>query len=122
AALRWSSDNARILLGVKEQSDDPAFGRDTTQDANVDVWHWRDPEPQSVQLVRLQQERRSTYPAVFHVASRSVRALGDSAMRTVTPTRALDAGIGRLDAPYRGEVAWGGSRADYYRVNTVTGE
>jgi hypothetical protein len=43
-------------------------------------------------------------------------------MRTVTTGRALDLGVGRLDAPYRGEVAWGGSRADYYRVNTVTGE
>src|SRR6185436_8908785 len=29
---------------------------------------------------------------------------------------------GRLDKPYRGELAWGGSRADYYRVNTETAE
>ncbi len=48
--------------------------------------------------------------------------LADSAMRTVTATPNMQWGIGRLDKPYRGEVAWGGSRADYYRVNLGTGE
>jgi len=120
AALRWNSDGSRIQLGVKEQGEAPASG-DSAQQANVDVWHWKDPEPQSVQLVRAQQERRSTYPAVFHVSEGALRVLGDSAMRTVTATRDLSAGVGRLDAPYRGEVAWGGSRADYYRVTTADG-
>ena len=31
--------------------------------ANVDVWHWKDTKPQSVQIVRFAQERRATLPA-----------------------------------------------------------
>jgi len=119
-APRWSADGTRLFVGVKQQeaeteaSDDPK--------ANVDVWHWKDTEAQSVQMVRINQLRRATLPAVLHVAPRKFVQLGDDDMRTVQPTRNGRWGIGRLDAPYRGEVAWGGARADYYRVNIATGE
>ncbi len=121
APLRWGSDGRRIWLGVKAQSDAVAPA-DSSERANVDVWHWQDPEPQSVQVVRAAQERRSTVPAVAEIASAAVRVLGDSALRTATPTSDLATAIGRLDAPYRGEIAWGGSRADYYRIRTASGE
>ncbi len=120
APLRWSPDGASILLGMKVQeteakkSDDPV--------ANVDVWHWKDPEPQSVQIVRLAQERRATLPARFTPSTGVLRVLGDDVMRSVQPTTNQKWGIGRIDTSYRGEVAWGGSRADYYRVNLATGE
>ena len=120
-APRWGSDGRRLWLGVKAQ-EAAAPAADSADRANVDVWHWRDPEPQSVQLVRAAQERRSTLPAVADLASGAVRVLGDSAMRTLTPTHDLATAIGRLDAPYRGEVAWGGSRADVYRIRTASGE
>jgi dipeptidyl aminopeptidase/acylaminoacyl peptidase len=119
-APRWSEDGTRLFFGVKgqeaelEASDDPK--------ANVDVWHWKDTEAQSVQMVRINQLRRATLPAVLHVATRKFVQLGDDDMRTVQPTLNGRWGIGRLDAPYRGEVAWGGARADYYRVNIATGE
>ena len=120
AAPRWSRDGSRIFLGVKEQEKAPPKSEEPQ--ANVDVWHWKDLEPQSVQMIRIQQERRATYPAVLLVASNRFLQLGDSAMRSVVPAGDGSVGIGRLDLPYRGEVAWGGSRADYYRVNTSTGE
>ena len=120
AAPRWSRDGSRLFVGVKEQEPDPDRG-DEPQ-ANVDVWHWKDPEPQSVQMVRLQQERRSTYPAVITLSTKKLVQLGDREMRSVQATANGKWGIGRLDTPYRGEVAWGGSRADYYRVSTATGE
>lgn len=120
ASLRWSPDGTSLMLGVKEQEDAPKKSDDAV--ANVDVWHWRDAEPQSVQIVRLAQERRSTYPARFTVAGSALRVLGDSVMRSVQPTVNQQWGIGRIDTSYRGEVAWGGSRGDYYRVNMITGE
>jgi dienelactone hydrolase len=120
AAPRWSPDASRIFIGIKAQEAEPEAGGDAR--ANVDVWHWKDTEPQSVQMVRIQQLRRATVPAVLHLASRTFVQLGDEDMRTVQPTANGKWGIGRLDAPYRGEVAWGGSRADYYRVNIATGE
>jgi dipeptidyl aminopeptidase/acylaminoacyl peptidase len=120
SAPRWSDDASRLFLGVKQQEADPEAGDDPK--ANVDVWHWKDAEPQSVQIVRINQLRRATWPAVLHLASMKFLQLGDDSMRTVQPTRNGRWGIGRLDAPYRGEVAWGGTRADYYRVNLATGE
>src|SRR5206468_2540970 len=120
SAPRWSRDGSRLFVGIKEQSDDPKAS--TEPQANVDVWHWKDPEVQSVQIVRLAQETRSTYPAVFTVATNKLLRLGDDVMRAAQPTANPKWAIGRIDTTYRGEVAWGGSHADYYRVNTETGD
>jgi dipeptidyl aminopeptidase/acylaminoacyl peptidase len=120
APLRWTPDGTRVFLGIKEQETEPAESREPK--ADVDVWHWKDTEPQSVQMVRIQQLRRATYPAALLLASKKFMRLGDEDMRTVQPTADGKWGIGRLDAPYRGEVAWGGTRADYYRVNIATGQ
>jgi len=59
---------------------------------------------------------------VFDLTSQKLVRIADDAMRTVTPTADARWAIGRVDTTYRGEVAWGGSRGDYYRVNTATGE
>ncbi len=120
AAPRFNKDGTKLFLGIKEQETEPA--RSDEPQANVDVWHYLDPEPQSQQIVRLAQERRSTYQAVLQVPRMKVLRLADSSMRTVQATANGKWGIGRLDKPYRLEVSWGGSRADYYRVNLETGE
>ena len=123
AALRWTRDGSRIYVGLKDQEPDPgtpAAGAEPK--ANVDVWHWKDNEVQSVQIVRLAQERRATLPAVFDVARDKLVRIADSVMHNVTPTPDPKWAIGRIDTTYRTEVQWGGSKADYYRVNTETGE
>jgi dienelactone hydrolase len=120
SAPRFSKDASRIFVGIKEQEAEPQ--RSDEPQANVDVWHYRDTEAQSVQMVRLQQERRATYNSVLTIATNKLTRLADSAMSGVTATANAKWGIGRLDQPYRGEVAWGGARADYYRVNLTTGE
>ena len=118
--LRWTRDGSRIYVGLKEQEAE----RPTTTEpqANVDVWHWKDTEVQSVQMIRLTQERRATLPAVFHVASSKLVRVSDDVMRNVTPTADPRWAIGRVDTTYRTEVQWGGSKSDYYRVSTETGD
>jgi dipeptidyl aminopeptidase/acylaminoacyl peptidase len=120
AVPRWSKDGSRLFLGVKEQ--EPEIAAADSTKANVDIWHWKDPEPQSVQVVRLQQERRSTYPAAFFLSTKNVVVFGDSAMRTATTTADGKWAVGRNDKAYRGTVEWGGGRADLYRINVETGE
>ena len=120
ATLRWNDTGTRILFGVKEQASTPEESSEPR--ANVDVWHWRDTAPQSVQIVRLNQDRRATLAAVFDVASGAARQIADETMRAITPTDDLTWAVGRNDEAYRGEIAWGGSRADVYRVNLATGE
>jgi len=117
---RFTRDASRLVFGIKDQEVEPAPS-DEPQ-ANVDIWHYKDPEPQSQQVVRLAQERRSTHAAAFMLASNKFVRLADSSMRTVTPTANGRWGIGRLDAPYRLEVSWGGTKSDFYRVHMETGE
>jgi dipeptidyl aminopeptidase/acylaminoacyl peptidase len=118
-APRWSKDGSRILVGVKEQEAEvPAAD---SNKANVDIWHWKDQTAQSVQIIQLQQLRRATLPAVVLLASNKLVKLGDDNARNVTPAANFSVAIARNDSAYRGEVAWGGSRADIYKVDVATG-
>ncbi len=116
---RWTRDGAKIYVGLKEQEPDPTAAPPMTEPkANVDVWHWKDAEVQSVQMIRLSQERRTTLPAVFNVSSGKLVPIADDVMRNVTPTPDPKWAIGRVDTTYRTEVQWGGTKSDYFRVNT----
>ena len=119
ATPRWSDDGSRVLVGIKQQ--EAALPKSEEPQADVDVWHWKDAEVQSVQMVRIQQERRATFASSVLVPSGKFVQLADSAMPTVQMADDGSWGVGRNDTTYRGEVAWGGSHADYYRVNTATG-
>ena len=77
--------------------------------------------PQSVQIVQIAQTRRATYPAVVSVDTGKFVRLGDEMMRTVTNAANNNVGIGRSDTAYRGEIAWGATRADLFKVDLNTG-
>jgi len=117
---RWSKDRSRLFLGVKEQREKPPESDEP--EADVDVWHWADEQVQSVQKVRANRDRRSTYASVLLLDGMEFLKLADEDMPRVSFTEDGRWGIGRLDAPYRHEITWGGSRADYYRIDTATGE
>jgi dipeptidyl aminopeptidase/acylaminoacyl peptidase len=122
STIRFSKDGSRLLVGVKEQeAAKPAPPAGEAQ-ANVDVWHWRDEQPQSVQVVQINQARRQTFASVIDLSSGTFKRIADDDMPTVTPTDDLQWAVGRLDKPYRGTVEWGASKADYYRINLTTGE
>ncbi len=119
-APRWSKDGARVLVGLKEQ--DAEKPPSTDPQANVDVYHWKDDDPQSVQIVQLAQLRRATKAALLDVAAGTLRQIADDDMKTITPTDDLTWAIGRIESPYAGQIEWGATRADFYRVNLADGE
>ena len=119
-APRWSTDGERLLVGLKEQDEEKPEATDPQ--ANVDVWHWKDDEPQSVQIVQLPQARRATKAAILDIAAAALRQVADDDLTAVTPTDDLKWAIGRVETPYDGQVDWGGSKSDIYRVNLTTGE
>lgn len=121
--IRWARDGSRVFVGLKPQEPDPSAATpDGEPKANVDVWHWKDAEVQSVQMIRLAQERRATLPASFDLASGKLVRLADDVMRAVTPLPDPRWALGRVDTTYRTEVQWGGNKADLYRVSTETGD
>ncbi|MEP6764864.1 MAG: hypothetical protein ABJB66_11160, partial [Gemmatimonadaceae bacterium] len=123
SAPRFTRDASSIVFGIKDQeAETPVAAPGAEPQANVDIWHYKDPEPQSQQIVRIAQERRSTQSAEFILASNKFVRLADSSMRNVSVSPNGKWGVGRLDAPYRLEVSWGGTKSDFYRIDMATGE
>ncbi len=122
AGLSWSDDRRRVFFGIKEQVptlDSPR--KSTDEAANVDVWNTNDPEVQSLQMVRADQDRNFTFRAAFDVAAGKFIKLADETMREldVAETGGWAVGLDRR-AYLRDEKVL--PAGDYYRVNTSTGE
>ncbi|HUF49766.1 MAG TPA: prolyl oligopeptidase family serine peptidase [Longimicrobiales bacterium] len=119
-ALTWSSDLARVFVGLKEQS--PKIKKDENADpeSDVDIWHYADDRLQSVQMIRATADRNRTYTAAFELETRRLVRLADAAMMTVQLTRDGRWGIGRDERGYVHD--WKPQLADYYRVDARTGE
>ena len=117
--ITWSKDLSKLFLGVRQQRDKPKKGDDPR--ANVDVWHYQDEIAQSVQIVRAPRNRQATLQSVFHLDSAKFIKMANPDMPTVTISEDGKWGVARLDQPYRAAVNWGGSPADYYRIDTSNG-
>ncbi len=122
--ISWSPDHSRIFVGLKAQEARPPVRRDSTVAeepvANVDVWHWKDPYIQSVQMARAARDRNRTYVASVLLDEKRVVPLADTLMQTVQITKDGRWGIGQDDHSYIDD--WKPQLADYYRVSTGTGE
>jgi len=119
AGLSFSEDVSRVFFGIKAQEEE--FKEDEDHPvANVDIFHWNDDRIQTVQEARANRDRNFTYRAVYNISDDRFVQLSDSGMRNIALTRDGNWGIGNNDRPYISD--WEESRADYYRVNTRTGE
>ena len=120
AAPRWARDGSRLFVGIKPQAD--LVVESTEPKANLDIWHWKDVDLQSEQILRVAQARRATYAAVFDTTSKSFVRLTDNALEAITPTADGRLAIARDPGPYDHDFSEGQpNRADYYRVDTTTG-
>ncbi len=121
--LQWSPDHSRIFVGLKEQEASPPR-RDSTMAVepvgNVDVWHWKDPYIQPMQMVRAQQDRNRTFSAAVLLAQKKVVPLADARMDRMQITRDGGWAIGQDDKEYVDD--WKPQLADFYRVSTANGE
>ena len=122
--LSWSPDHDKVFVGLKPQEARPAVRRDSTAVVepvgNVDVWHWKDPYIQPVQMVRAQQDRNRTFTASVLLAQKKVVPLADARMDRVQITKDGRWGIGQDDKTYVDD--WKPQLSDIYRVSTTTGE
>ena len=122
--LSWSPDHSKIFVGLKEQEARPQPPRDSTAVVepvgNVDVWHWKDPYIQSVQMVRAQQDRNRTFTAAVLLAQKKVVPLADARMDRVQVTKDGNWAVGQDDKEYVDD--WKPQLSDFYRVNANTGE
>ncbi len=122
AGLAWSDDGKRVFFGIKEQVPTPDTSRKSTDEtANVDVWNTGDPEVQSLQMVRADQDRNFTFRSAFDVAAGRFVKLADETMRELDVAEDGGWAVGLDRRAYlRDETVL--PAGDYYRVNTSTGE
>ena len=122
ASVSWSEDGARVFLGATPQkpATDTATVVSSDSTTDVDVWNTADRYIQSVQMGRASRDRNVTYPQAFDVARGTFVALGDSTLSTLEVSTDGRWAVGRDDRAYISD--WKPSRADFYRVNTATGE
>ncbi|MEP6833731.1 MAG: prolyl oligopeptidase family serine peptidase [Gemmatimonas sp.] len=118
-APRWSKDGSQLFVGIKEQEAEIAAA-DSIK-ANVDIWHWKDSDTQASQMIRLAQDRRSTYSGVLLLSPVKFVRLADTSMKSVATTPGGKWGVGRDDAAYRNDPMNTQNRTDYYRVNLADG-
>jgi peroxiredoxin/dienelactone hydrolase len=89
----------------------------------LDLWNWRDGQLQTVQQKRGQSERNPQWTAVYHRTQKRLLVLGDDRLRSLRPIgpdgRMLLGSDGR---DYEQEVTWDGRYADYWLVDSQTGQ
>jgi len=88
--------------------------------ADVNIWHWADDRIQAQQQRQLNQDRNRTYVAAIRLDQARLVHLADDVMRDVQISRDGRWGVGRDDRDYVSD--WEPRIADYYRVDTRTGE
>ena len=117
-SLIWSEDLSRVFCGIKEQEKKPEKSKEELP--NVDIWHWKDEQIQSVQARRFEYDVNFTYMSVFLLKEKKFLQLADKNMRTITLSRDGKWGVGRDAMPYLSDVET--QQSDYYVVDTSTGE
>jgi dipeptidyl aminopeptidase/acylaminoacyl peptidase len=122
AGLAWSDDGKRVFFGMKEQVASPDTTRKTTDEApDVDVWNTADDRVQPLQMIRANQDRNFTFREAFDVPTRRFVKLADESMRDLEVGPDGTWAVGRDARSYlRDQTKL--PAADFYRVNTTTGE
>lgn len=125
SSLSFSDDGARLFFGTAPRPE-PEVDDDTPEDERVvvDIWNWRDPYLQPMQLVQAEQERNRTYLAMIPTDGGSAVQLETVDMPDVIigNERTESVALGRSTLPYRQLVSWDGTYADIYWVDVETGE
>jgi dienelactone hydrolase len=123
-AVSFSKDGTLLFFGTAPVP----LPDDTTlieeEAAKLDIWSWQDREIQPQQLKNLDEEKKRSYTAVFHIAGKRFIQLGDTALPTIVTgaegNAPLALGLSRL--PYQRAETWEGVPSfDVYAVDVRSG-
>lgn len=122
----FSDNGSRVFFGTAPRPE-PEVEDSLLEEERVklDIWHWRDPYIQPMQLLQADRERRRTYLAVVHLETGDVVQLATADMPEVEVGQEGDAAValGSSDLPYRQRISWDTpTYHDYYLVDVATGE
>jgi dipeptidyl aminopeptidase/acylaminoacyl peptidase len=123
--ITFSDDATRMYFGTAlKPVQEPVDTLLEDEKYKLDIWSWDDDVLQPMQKKQLDQERKRTWQAVFHVDNGRMFQLADTTIPTV---RSFQKGnsllaLGTSDLKYRRSSSWeGDSNSDYYFVNIENG-
>jgi dipeptidyl aminopeptidase/acylaminoacyl peptidase len=122
--VSFSDSGARVFFGTAA-APQPEFESDVPEDEQVelDVWNWKDPYLQPMQLVQAERERERTYEAMLEMESGRVLQLATPEVPVVGVGDGGDGSValGTSDMPYRQLISWDGRYSDLYALDLRDG-
>jgi dipeptidyl aminopeptidase/acylaminoacyl peptidase len=123
--ITFSDDGTRIFFGTaKKPVKEPEDTLLDEEKYKLDIWSWDDDLLQPMQKKQLDQERKRSWIAVYHIDKNLMCQLADTnvpSIRTYQKGNSLIA-LGSSDLKYRKSSSWDGrGYSDYYIVNIQTG-
>ena len=122
--VSFSASGARVLFhSAPRPLPDPEDETPEDERVQVDIWNWKDPLLQPMQLVQLEDELERSYQAVLDLGSGRVVQLATTEVPDVTLAADGDGAVamGRSDLPYRQLVSWDASYVDLYTIDVADG-
>jgi dipeptidyl aminopeptidase/acylaminoacyl peptidase len=119
ADLAWNESGDRLFFGIARQERETQAPAGWQKASDVDVFHWNDERIQTAQARRAERDRNRTDRAVLHVAAPHVLVLTDSTLQELAVDLQGRWAIGSDERAYISD--WREKRADYYRIDVVTG-
>jgi dipeptidyl aminopeptidase/acylaminoacyl peptidase len=120
----FSQDGSKLYFGVAPQpvlNDTMLLPEEIT---NVEVWHYQEARIHTQQKVRLEQERKKSYAAVYFPNNNKTIPLSNPTLPDIDfeEQRNLDVAVSSTSEPYLRETTWeGGGRNDIYTTDLKTG-
>lgn len=120
AELVFSRDGERLFLSTAELPKPEIKG--TPEPLKVDLWHWKDPELQSVQKVNAEKDKQRSYRAVLHLKEMKLVQLAHKNMPQIVVNDNAQIAMGISSQPYRHLMSWDSLYYDTYAVNLQNGQ
>jgi dipeptidyl aminopeptidase/acylaminoacyl peptidase len=124
-SLSFSDEGARLFFGTAARPDpEPEDTVPEDEKIVVDIWNWKDPLIQPMQLVQANRERNRTYRAYASTQSLDVVQLATENVPEVTVSQDGDGafGVGVASLQYGPLVSHDATYGDIYLFNVETGE
>ncbi len=122
--ISFSESGERVFFGTTF-APEPEPEDDTPEDERVvvDIWNWKDPFLQPMQLLQRSQEEDRTYQAVLDLQSGRVVQLATQSIPSVTVAERGDGtvALGSSSLDYRQLISWDARYSDLYLIDVEDG-
>jgi len=125
-ALSFSDSANRLFFGTSPRPAPETKDDDILDDekVKVDIWNWKDPLLQPMQLVQAAREKKRTFQAVLHLDSGKIVQLATQEIPSVTVSEKGDGrvALGTSNMSYQQEISWESPEyQDAWIIDPLTG-